>query len=81
MNDCSTKEGPVTAKEMIEYLQSFPPESEIKILVIDTHGERKFAFGIENLMMITDDEMPIVILDIDRNDAKDITKETEEGSE
>lgn len=41
MNDCSTKEGPITTQEMIEYLQAFPPESELKVFVIDTHEDEE----------------------------------------
>lgn len=81
MNDCGTKEGPVTTQEMIEYLQAFAPESELKIFVIDTHEERKCLFRIENLLMITDEEMPVVFLDIDRNTTHDITDDAHEDEE
>lgn len=75
------KEGPVTTREMIEYMQAFPPESELKIFVIDTHEERKYLFRIEGISMITDEEMPVVFLDIDRNTTHDITDDVHEDEE
>ena len=64
-------------KELIEYLQGFPEESEVSLPVIDTKQERKYAFPVEEVVVITDDDHPVIFVRIDKESQKDITKEVE----
>lgn len=66
------------AKELIEYLQGFPEDSEVQIIVLDCHEERKYAFPIDRLSLITDEEEPMMFLDIDSKDPRDVTREEDE---
>ena len=66
-------------KELAEYLQGFPEDTEVQIIVIDCHHERKYAFPISRLALITDEEEPMMFLDIDSKDPRDVTRE--EGEE
>jgi hypothetical protein len=66
-------------KELIEYLQDLPEGSQVQILVIDTHQERKYGFRIDRWGMVTDEEYPVIFLDIDREKCEDITKEADES--
>lgn len=74
---------PLTAAELIEYLQMFPPESQVCVYVIDTHKERKVMFGKTDEILITDSDWPVAFINIDVDDRDDITAEvdapTEEG--
>lgn len=67
----------ITAGEVIEYLQGFDKDKGVKILVTDTHQDRKIAFGITDLIWITD-EGPAIWINIDRNVNEDITANKED---
>lgn len=76
---------PFNAKELIEYLQGFPDDTEVRINVIDCHQDTKYGFVIDRLAMITDEEYPIIFLDIDSQNPVDVTareddEETEEDA-
>lgn len=68
----------ITAGEMIEYLQSFPEDSEFRINVIDCHQERKYGFPIDRVALITDEDYPVMFLDINAEQAVDITRKEDE---
>lgn len=68
----------ITAGELIKYLQNFPENSEFRIIVIDCHQERKYGFPIDRLALITNEDYPVMFLDIDSQKAVDITREEDE---
>lgn len=70
---------PFNTKELVEYLQGFPEDTEVRINVIDCHQDTKYGFVIDRLAMITDEEYPIIFLDIDSQNPADIT--AREGDE
>lgn len=65
-------------KELIEYLQGFPDDTEVRINVIDCHRDTKYGFVIDRLTVITDEEYPIIFLDIDSQNPVDITAREDE---
>ncbi|MBE6005631.1 MAG: hypothetical protein E7238_00405 [Sarcina sp.] len=68
----------ITAGELIRYLKGFPEDSEVSIIVIDTHQEEKIGFLDKDVIFITDEANPMIFLDIDRNNTEDITNDWEE---
>lgn len=70
---------PFNTKELIEYLQGFPDDTEVRFNVIDCHRDTKYGFVIDRLAMITDEEYPIIFLDINSQNPVDIT--AREGDE
>lgn len=68
----------ITAGELIKYLQNFPEDSEFRINVIDCHQERKYGFLIDRMALITDEDYPVMFLDIDAEQAVDITRKEDE---
>ncbi len=71
---------PLTAAELIEYLQMFPPGSKVSLYVIDTHKERKMMFGKTDEVLVTDADRPVMFINIDVDDRSDITAEVDETS-
>ena len=78
---------PFNNGELIRYLQGFPEDTEVRINIIDCHQDTKYGFVIDRLAMITDEEYPIIFLDIDSQNPVDITareddeEDAEESSE
>ena len=68
-------------KELIEYLQGFPEDTEVHINVIDCHQDTKYGFVIDRLALITDEEYPVIFLDIDSQKAVDITARKDDPDE
>lgn len=68
----------ITAGELIKYLQNFPEDSEFRINVIDCHQERKYGFPINRLALIIGEDYPVMFLDIDTEQAVDVTREEDE---
>ncbi len=64
----------ITAREMIEYLQTFPEDSDVSIIVVDVHQEKKIGFMNKEIFLITDTDNAAVLINIDRNETTDITK-------
>lgn len=62
-------------KYLIEYLQGFPPEEDVFMIVIDASRERKYAFRVENLSLITGEAFPQMWLHIDKEAPVDVTRE------
>lgn len=60
-------------KQLVEYLQGFQEDTEVRFNVIDCHQDTKYGFVIDRLAMITDEEYPIIFLDIDSQNPVDIT--------
>ena len=71
----------MTTEELIEYLQGFPPESYITMIALDTHQERKYAFRVEELSLITGEAFPQMWLHIDKEAPVDVTREEDEEPE
>lgn len=69
----------MTVKEFIEYLQGFPPEEDVSMIVIDASRERKYAFRVEHLSLIVGEAFPQIWLFIDKEAPVDVTRE--EGEE
>ena len=69
------------AKELIEYLHGFPEDTEVHINVIDCHQDTKYGFVIDRLALITDEEYPVIFLDIDSQKAVDITARKDDPDE
>ena len=65
----------MATKELIEYLQGFPEETEVSMIVIDASRERKYAFRVENLSLITGEAFPQMWLHIDKEAPVDVTRE------
>ena len=68
------------AKELIEYLQGFPEDSS------SDHRARlpsreEIRISDRQAGMITDEEEPIMFLDIDSKDPRDVTREEDEDEE
>ena len=55
-----------------------PEDTEVRINVIDCHQDTKYGFVIDRLAMITDEEYPIIFLDIDSRNPVDITAREDE---
>lgn len=74
---------PFNNGELIRYLQGFPEDAEVRINVIDCHQDTKYGFVIDRLAMITDEEYPVIFLDIDSQNPVDITarEDDEEDAE
>lgn len=72
---------PFNTKELIEYLQGFPEDTEVHINVIDCHQDTKYGFVIARLALITDEEYPVIFLDIDSQKAVDITARKDDSDE
>lgn len=70
----------ITAGELIKYLQNFPEDSDVDIVVVDTHGEKKIGFTSKEVVFVTDMDNPMLFINIDRNDTLDITKEFDENT-
>ena len=51
----------MTAREMIEYLQMFPEDSFISMMIVDK--KKRTVQGVENLVGITDSECPAFFLE------------------
>lgn len=63
----------ITVKEFIEYLQRFPMDSEVSIAVIDATQRQKLAFEKRDLFMITDEDTPAILINIDSRNTWDVT--------
>ena len=70
--------GTIKNKDVLEYLQGFPEDSNIQIIVLDCHQERKYGFQIDKLSLITDEGYPMMFLDIDSQNPEDVTREEDE---
>ena len=68
----------ITSGEMIEYMRNFTEDSEFRINVIDCHHERKYGFPINMVALITDEDYPVMFLDINAEQAVDITRKEDE---
>lgn len=68
----------LTAGEIISYLLGFQEDSEVSIVAIDTHQEKKVRFTDRDVILITDEANPTIFVDIDRNRTEDITDDDEE---
>ena len=71
----------INTKELIEYLQGFPEDTEVHINVIDCHQDTKYGFVIERLALIIGEEYPVIFLDIDSQKAVDITAREDDSDE
>ena len=69
---------PFNNGELIRYLQGFPGDAEVQIIVLDCHEERKYSFPVSRLALITDEDHPVFFLDIDRKNPIDVTREEED---
>lgn len=53
----------MTAKEMAKYLSEFPPESEVKILVVNS--KKRIKYDIAKGLYITDAGFPLIGIEVD----------------
>lgn len=65
----------MTTKELIRYLRKFPKDSEVKLLIIDTHQSEKLEFTKLEYCLVEKGKFPLIIADIDRRETMDITDE------
>lgn len=75
------QEEKMTARDVIEYMSAFPEDAELGVVVVDTHQEEKVCFPLRDVIFITDSPQPAMIINIDRGETEDITREVIENEE
>ena len=64
-----------TVKELIKYLKKYPKDSEVKLLIIDTHQDKEVGFIHFEYCFATNTKFPLIIVDIDQRETMDISEE------
>lgn len=75
------QEEKMMARDVIGYMSAFPEDAELAVVVVDTHQEEKVCFPLRDAIFITDSPQPVMIINIDRGETEDITREVIESEE
>lgn len=68
----------MTAKDVIEYMQKFPEDARMAIIVINMHREKKVCYTEREAVFVEDSDMPALIINIDDTKTDDIAQEVDE---
>ena len=64
----------ITAAEMIDYLQRFPQDKPVAIITVDCTREKKVCFNDKEVIFVTDEEQPVIMININTAQIIEIEK-------